>query len=143
MIRSTKHRAWLAVGALAVVLGTACATARRAESRDDAKAGGGAATGVPHRDLTDLDGYRPEWKHASAMACADVSCDSPPAPKCLWPPLFRTLRTYTGPGVCAFGTCYYAFVETECAGVCTDGACTSPEGVGPRPQRRVRRESIR
>lgn len=130
------------LGVLAVVLGAACATARRAESHDDARAGGGAATGVAHRDITDLY-YTSKWDAASATSCADVSCDSPPAPKCLWPPLFRTLRTYMGPGVCAFGDCFYEFTETECAGACTGGACASPEGVKPRPQLRAGRESIR
>ncbi|MBX7112813.1 MAG: hypothetical protein K1X64_00665 [Myxococcaceae bacterium] len=59
-------------------------------------------------------------------ACTNVTCTTPPGPKCVG----AVLQTFNLPGTCAAGNCSYVTKETTCVNGCVDGACVDQDLCG-------------
>lgn len=62
-----------------------------------------------------------------ASPCTGVTCNTPPAPKCLDP---KSLRTWSANGSCTSGLCSYTYTNSICPWQCSGGACVSSPCAG-------------
>ncbi len=56
-------------------------------------------------------------------ACTNVTCSTPPVPKCVG----AVLQTFNLPGTCSAGNCSYVTQEITCINGCVDGACVDQD----------------